>query len=201
MDWFYVNNGQQIGPVSDAELHRLAQSGTITSDTPVWRLGLAKWLPYGTVRPVVAGPCQPPVIELFRCVECRRSFDRKDLLRWQVYLVCAECRPVLFKKLHDGIKPGASQELWQSGGLLVTRNYSWLPDRCVICNAPARGFRIMCELEWHPPSAALAHLGGHLVGTIVILARTKKARVGVGRVNGTGASALATSSWPHWPSC
>ena len=41
MDWYYVDAGQQAGPVNDAQLAALASSGTILNDTLVWREGMA----------------------------------------------------------------------------------------------------------------------------------------------------------------
>src|SRR6266568_2992970 len=51
MNWYYVDAGQQAGPISDDELATLAGSGKIQPDTLVWREGLAAWLPYSQVKP------------------------------------------------------------------------------------------------------------------------------------------------------
>ncbi len=41
MNWFYVINGQQAGPASDAQLNELLRSGRITKDY-VWLKGVNK---------------------------------------------------------------------------------------------------------------------------------------------------------------
>ena len=41
MNWYYVDGGQQAGPVSDPELAALVQSGKVQADTLVWREGMA----------------------------------------------------------------------------------------------------------------------------------------------------------------
>jgi hypothetical protein len=49
MTWYYAVNGQQIGPVAEAEFHDLVKAGTIKPDTLVWSDGLTAWQPYGTI--------------------------------------------------------------------------------------------------------------------------------------------------------
>jgi hypothetical protein len=61
MNWYYVINGQQTGPVTESQLDELARAGTIKSDTLVWAEGMANWLPYNQARGGgVQG--QPPII-------------------------------------------------------------------------------------------------------------------------------------------
>jgi len=43
--WYYDLNGQQVGPISGAELRNLAQTGKLTSDTLVWKGGMDKGVP------------------------------------------------------------------------------------------------------------------------------------------------------------
>jgi|GEM_PF-4988714 len=49
--WFYVENGQQRGPVSAQELARVIQSRTAGVDPLVWRAGMAEWIPFSKVNP------------------------------------------------------------------------------------------------------------------------------------------------------
>jgi len=44
MNWFYMDGGQQQGPVGDDEIISLIRSGTLSRSTPVWREGLENWL-------------------------------------------------------------------------------------------------------------------------------------------------------------
>lgn len=59
MDWYYAADGQQRGPVSEAELARLLSEGFLTGDTLVWRPGMTDWQPYRIVAaepPAAAAP-------------------------------------------------------------------------------------------------------------------------------------------------
>jgi len=49
MDWYYVDNGQQAGPVSEADFQQLISAGKITPDTLVWNQGMAEWTAYRQV--------------------------------------------------------------------------------------------------------------------------------------------------------
>ena len=51
MNWYYVENGQQKGPVTQDQLDELARQGTIKADSLVWTDGKANWLPYSQARP------------------------------------------------------------------------------------------------------------------------------------------------------
>lgn len=61
MTWYYALGNERQGPVEDAELDRLIASGIVTSDTLVWRAGMADWQPLSQARPRVAPPPPAPV--------------------------------------------------------------------------------------------------------------------------------------------
>ena len=50
MNWFYADGGKQQGPIDEAQLVALIQSGKITQETLVWREGMADWLPLRLAR-------------------------------------------------------------------------------------------------------------------------------------------------------
>lgn len=43
-NWYYVFNGDRKGPISEAELLRLLESGHINENTQVWKQGLQNWV-------------------------------------------------------------------------------------------------------------------------------------------------------------
>lgn len=47
--WYYVQSGQQAGPVSQEQLVGYFQDGTVLPNTLVWRKGMANWLPANEV--------------------------------------------------------------------------------------------------------------------------------------------------------
>jgi len=50
MEWYYAQNQEQKGPVSESELATLVASGIVNDQTLVWCAGMANWQPYGQVR-------------------------------------------------------------------------------------------------------------------------------------------------------
>jgi hypothetical protein len=51
VNWYYVENGAQAGPISDSELEALRRSGRIQPETLVWHDGLSDWQPYSQAGP------------------------------------------------------------------------------------------------------------------------------------------------------
>jgi uncharacterized RDD family membrane protein YckC len=106
MNWYYVDRGQQAGPVSDEQLDGMLQSGKIQPDTLVWREGMAAWLPYREARggaastgtTVAAAAPTPEAV----CAECGKLFPIDETIRYGNARVCAGCKPVFLQKLQEG---------------------------------------------------------------------------------------------------
>src|SRR5690349_20840663 len=48
--WWYAHGGEQLGPVSPADLRQLAASGSLAPTDLVWREGMAQWAPASRVK-------------------------------------------------------------------------------------------------------------------------------------------------------
>jgi uncharacterized RDD family membrane protein YckC len=110
--WYYSENGEQRGPVTDVDLAALVQTGKIDSETLVWREGQADWQPYRTVKPGPAG-VPPPVTTAAGgvfCAECGKTFPAGDVLHYQGVNVCARCKPIFLQKLREGVAVGGTTE-------------------------------------------------------------------------------------------
>ena len=114
MNWYYVDAGQQAGPVDDAQLDELARTGKIQHDTLVWREGMESWQPYTQARSAgsqsttaSAAQTNPAPAETTSeavCAECGRIFNMDDMIRHSGSYVCANCKPVFMQKLAEGAK-------------------------------------------------------------------------------------------------
>jgi hypothetical protein len=60
--WYYSHEGQELGPVSAAQLKQLAEDGSLKATDLVWREGMDDWAPAGQVKGLVAAfvPDAPP---------------------------------------------------------------------------------------------------------------------------------------------
>ena len=121
MQWFYVKDGQQVGPVQDAEFQRLVRLRTIADDTLVWHEGMANWLPFGQVTDDDLGKIKHKLriagvsTQRVACGQCGREFPTEELVPYGQQYVCAECKPEFFQRVQEGAPtPG--------GGLGATPN-------------------------------------------------------------------------------
>jgi hypothetical protein len=178
-EWFYASNGQQTGPLSDAQLDELAKTGAIAPATLVWRQGLDQWKPYSDARKPSATTAIPPLLDHVLCAECRRPFSRNDVLRYENVHVCGECKPAFFQRVREGVGL-AGIGAWRSGKLLVVRIDANLPDRCVKCNAATNGRKLVRSLTWHTPWVYLLLFAGVVPYVVVAMAMSKKAKIAIG---------------------
>jgi hypothetical protein len=157
MNWFYVEAGQQAGPVEEAVLDGLFRAGRIQADTLVWREGLANWQPYREVRPMAAAPggeppvgSAPPVVDQVLCLECRRSFPRDQAIQYGAGWVCAGCKPLFLQRLREGAPlptrggrrplPVNPEELERE---VLSREFSVDIGHCV-----SRGWQLVMDNFW-----------------------------------------------------
>jgi len=91
MNWYYVENGQRVGPVNDGNLNRLLKEGTVKPETLVWRDGLEKWVPYSKMS---IGAEAVAAARAGVCSECGKSFPGDDLAEGENGLVCPACKPL-----------------------------------------------------------------------------------------------------------
>lgn len=105
MQWYYADNGKQVGPVSEADFQGLVASGVIQAQTLVWTTGMAGWAAYGSLTPAASASSvtsAPIGAEGGVCCECGKHFPQDELLSYEGSLVCAACKPVFFQRVQEG---------------------------------------------------------------------------------------------------
>jgi len=198
MNWFYELNGQQMGPVSEAELLELFRGGEIKGSNLVWREGMADWEPLQTMLPPPPprltmdprgmGPTTPRTAEatggvrhnVDRCVECGQTYSNDELVTLNKSKVCAYCKPRFLQRMAEGVSTFSTEGLWREGNKLVTSSETPMPDRCVRCNSPAHGYRLKCAMSWFPRVYRLAGIFGPIIFAIVWMIVRKKAVLHIG---------------------
>ncbi len=53
-DWYYTVNGEQVGPVTPADLKKAVTDGTIQPSDMVWKEGMAEWVEAQTIKGLFA---------------------------------------------------------------------------------------------------------------------------------------------------
>ncbi len=107
MDWYYAVDDQQQGPVSQEEFDSLVADGTISLSTLVWRQGMPDWQPFsevGAARPATATAVAPGQE---RCIECGRAYPAEEMITYGNDYVCAECKPIFFERVRQGVPVAA----------------------------------------------------------------------------------------------
>jgi uncharacterized RDD family membrane protein YckC len=117
MNWYYVDQGQQAGPVDDAQFEELVRSGKIQPDTLVWREGMAAWVSCREANAPSQSSGPPPAAAAGAvvgespeavCAECGKMFPIQDMIHHSGALggvyICANCKPVFLQKLAEGAK-------------------------------------------------------------------------------------------------
>jgi uncharacterized RDD family membrane protein YckC len=114
MNWYYLDNGTQRGPITEAEFPALFQIGVIGPETRLWREGMAEWKPYrellGTGIPSSLAPAaqlaapqpqlpeaapQGPSTEVDRkidCSQCDASTPASQIMRIGNASLCPKCQ-------------------------------------------------------------------------------------------------------------
>ncbi len=103
MNWYYIEQGKQAGPVADEQLDQMIQTGAIQPATLVWREGMADWMPYSSARGgAPAGATGTEAAEEAVCSECGKVLPAEETIRYGNARVCAACKPVFLQKLREG---------------------------------------------------------------------------------------------------
>jgi uncharacterized RDD family membrane protein YckC len=108
MEWYYAEEGREVGPVTGGDVERLVKAGRITSTTLVWNPQMAGWEEYGKVR-ARAAAISPKVTGVARsegqsvCCECGKILSQEDMIRYGDSWVCGACKPVFIQKLKEGV--------------------------------------------------------------------------------------------------
>ena len=114
MKWYYVENGQQAGPVEESQLAGLVQSGKLRGDTLVWHEGMAAWQPFDTVKPAgitlpqaeaAGAPFATGDATEAVCGECGKIFRKDEMIAHGGVYICAGCKPVFLQRVREGLAP------------------------------------------------------------------------------------------------
>ena len=109
MNWYYAVGAEHKGPVAEEEFRRLVQQGVITSQTLVWREGMANWQPHGgsaPLPPISPGPTSDGVI----CAGCGRTFAAGEVVSLSGSPFCAACKPMALQRLREGATASSAVE-------------------------------------------------------------------------------------------
>lgn len=108
MPWYYVENGESVGPVSDADFDAAVAARRVTDDTLVWQEGMSDWLAYSQVRPEAPAGLPVDAPESAACAECGQTFSSGEMIQYNDAWICANCKPVFLQRIQEGAPPPAA---------------------------------------------------------------------------------------------
>jgi uncharacterized RDD family membrane protein YckC len=105
MNWHYVLEDKQHGPVNAEDFKQLVQQQVIQSQTLVWSEGMTEWKPYSSLQTIsTLNPVTPPTTETTAaCRACGSAFPEQEMLRYENSWICASCKPTFFQKVKEGV--------------------------------------------------------------------------------------------------
>lgn len=118
MDWYYEENGLQVGPLTDEEFQVRVHTGQVQATTLVWNETLTGWKEYASLSATGSRPSFVATANQVaaQCSQCHRVFPEDEMLRYQSAWICAECKPAFFQHLKEaGSVPG----IYQYGGFWI----------------------------------------------------------------------------------
>ncbi|MBA4388305.1 MAG: hypothetical protein C0404_10015 [Verrucomicrobia bacterium] len=111
MQWYYAENDQPVGPISEEDFQKLVESGKITAPTLVWHAGMANWAAHGSIsggQPpraiAVPSPLKPDTPDQGTCCECGKQFRLDDMLPYAGKTICGNCKQAFFQRLQEGAR-------------------------------------------------------------------------------------------------
>lgn len=108
MNYHYVANGQQTGPVSEEQLATMHANGVITGETLVWCEGMPQWAPYSTITKGAGTAASVPMDPAggSKCSICHGTFPPDQTIQYGTMAVCAGCKPRFLQGLREGAITG-----------------------------------------------------------------------------------------------
>jgi uncharacterized RDD family membrane protein YckC len=107
MQWYYADQGRQIGPVEETGLDDLVRAGLVRDDTLVWHDGMGAWQAHGIVRGRRPAPAMPVLAPVGAgaaryCGECGLPFNANELVTIGMAPICATCKPIFLQRIREG---------------------------------------------------------------------------------------------------
>jgi len=102
MQWYYVQNGARVGPITQEQFDQLARTGVIAADTLIWRAGMSAWMPFSQA---FAQPelTTAPGPDYAVCAVSGKVGLKRDMLEYNGQWISAEHKDEFFQRLREGI--------------------------------------------------------------------------------------------------
>ena len=103
MDWYYQEDGLQVGPLTEDEFETRVKVGRVGPATMVWNETMTSWQAYDRVlRGADVAKYSQAGVPTVTCSQCLRQFPQTEMIQFQNSWVCASCKPLFFQRIKEG---------------------------------------------------------------------------------------------------
>lgn len=102
MNWYYANNQDRVGPITEEALVTLISEGRVLGETLVWNESLPEWKRLLEVRPDLLGVTGSGADMEF-CAVSGKAYPRSQMLQYEGKWISAEHRDTYFQRLREGV--------------------------------------------------------------------------------------------------
>lgn len=133
--WYYSENGQRKGPVSEEELKQLAASGQLKQTDKVWKQGMAAWMQASQVEGLIPppDPSEPPPLEPDPCEPPPLEDAAQTASEWYYVQNGQRNGPVSKQQLRQLV---SGRQLWATDLVWKQGMSQWVPLSQVISLSP-----------------------------------------------------------------
>lgn len=126
--WFFSKNGNQIGPISDSEIIKLIDTGTILPTDLIWREGFASWVLAGSEKSIFPDKLDVDLGKV-DCPNCGIYHDVDFVKHDGLRMECTNCGNAfnIHKTKKTNILLANAKITWQTGNSLKIDRLT-LPD-------------------------------------------------------------------------
>lgn len=102
MDWYYVRDGEKVGPISDVEFQAVVAKGSVIDDTLVWNKTMKEWTRYAEISSTLgASLAMTADVNGRSCSMCGKEFADDELIQFEGSQVCANCKPNFVQQIRE----------------------------------------------------------------------------------------------------
>lgn len=183
-DWYYAQNNEQKGPVSERELLALEKAGLLLQSTLVWKKNLPNWQPWSGVAADVRAAASAEggaVEEIAVCAYSGQALPLSQMVRYGDHWVAAAHKDAFVQSLLEGARVqgmSGSGELqcvgfwWRALGAVIDWAVKLVPSMLVYVPYYILSFQSMLENGAANPSPnpmdQFKGMGGLAIGAYVL---------------------------------
>ncbi len=102
MQWYYVKDGQRVGPLVNADFLMRVKQGDITDDTLVWNGTMDAWKAYRDVPDAIGASLAAAMdADSETCSICGKRCEIDETIEFEGKMVCSGCKSTFVQQIRE----------------------------------------------------------------------------------------------------